>query len=393
MPEEKLINRPEYLEKLIKWSADTTLIKIITGVRRCGKSKLLDLFKSHLLANGTSESQIHKIDLDLLENKWLHEPTALYNHILNMVQPDKLNYVFLDEVQLVKDWQEVANSLRSKDNIDLYLIGSNAYMFSSKLGTLLGGRYIEIKMQPLSFKEFLDGLHPGESITESANLMADFNRYITQSGFPQTLKYNGDSELIEDYLLDSVYKNTITKDIIERYQLRSPEKLSEVITAIDNNAPKPADVSQEDFDAITKIRSYTNSNGFMFNAMIPVYANAKEVAKKFILYMASDEAQQIFFNETGALLPYSTAKLEKPANPTRLQQAVLDSIGKTTYISNRAPKTPIFYNTELESWHINIEGYIGTTEKADKMTAKQFWDWNYEEYSSNFDLYLSMAQQ
>ena len=82
MPEEKLINRPEYLEKLIKWSADTTLIKIITGVRRCGKSKLLDLFKSHLLANGTSESQIHKIDLDLLENKWLHEPTALYNHIL-----------------------------------------------------------------------------------------------------------------------------------------------------------------------------------------------------------------------------------------------------------------------------------------------------------------------
>ena len=102
MPEEKLINRPEYLEKLIKWSADTTLIKIITGVRRCGKSKLLDLFKSHLLANGTSESQIHKIDLDLLENKWLHEPTALYNHILNVVQPDKLNYVFLDEVQLVR---------------------------------------------------------------------------------------------------------------------------------------------------------------------------------------------------------------------------------------------------------------------------------------------------
>lgn len=255
MPEEKLINRPEYLEKLIKWSADTTLIKIITGVRRCGKSKLLDLFKSHLLANGTSESQIHKIDLDLLENKWLHEPTALYNHILNMVQPDKLNYVFLDEVQLVKDWQEVANSLRSKDNIDLYLTGSNAYMFSSKLGTLLGGRYIEIKMQPLSFKEFLDGLHPGESITESANLMADFNRYITQSGFPQTLKYNGDSELIEDYLLDSVYKNTITKDIIERYQLRSPEKLSEVIKFLFDNISRETSIS-----SIEKALGQTVSN-------------------------------------------------------------------------------------------------------------------------------------
>lgn len=179
-----------------------------------------------------------------------------------------------------------------------------------------------------------------------------------------------------------------------KYQtIQSDEKLSEVITAIDTNASKPADVSQEDFDAITKIRSYTNSNGFMFNAMIPVYSNAKKVAKEFLLYMASDEAQQIFFNETGALLPYSTANLQKPANPTRLQKAVLDSLGKTTYISNRAPKNPIFYNTDLESWHINIEGYIGTTEKADKMTAKQFWDWNYDEYSSNFDLYLSMAQQ
>ena len=107
--------------------------------------------------------------------------------------------------------------------------------------------------------------------------------------------------------------------------------------------------------------------------------------------MASDEAQQIFYDETGALLPYSTEKLKTPENPTRLQKAVLDSLGKTTYISNKIQKNPIFYNTDLECWQNNIEGYIGTT-SDDKMTALQFWTWNYEQYSENFDLYLSMAQ-
>lgn len=177
-----------------------------------------------------------------------------------------------------------------------------------------------------------------------------------------------------------------------KYQtIQSDEKLSEVIAAIDANEPRPQEVSEEDFAAIQKIRSYTNSNGFLFNAMIPAYANAKEVAKKFLLYMASDEAQQIFFDETGALLPYSTENLKKPENPTRLQTAVLDSLGKTTYISNKDQRNPIFYNTDLESWHNNIEGYIGTT-SDDKMTALQFWNWNYSQYSKNFDLYLSMAQ-
>ncbi len=253
MVTEKLINRPEYLEKLIKWSADTSLIKIITGVRRCGKSKLLDLFKTHLLSAGIAESQIHKIDLDMLENEWLLEPTALYDHIMSIIDKDKLNYVFLDEIQLVTDWQKVANSLRNKDNIDLYLTGSNAYMFSSKLGTLLGGRYTEIKMQPLSFKEFVDGLNQSKDnktnelfvsdIMVSPVLIEYFNRYISQSGFPQTLKYNGDTELIDGYLLDSVYKNTITKDIIERYQLRNPDKFNKVVRFLFDNISRETSIS------------------------------------------------------------------------------------------------------------------------------------------------------
>jgi predicted AAA+ superfamily ATPase len=242
---EKLIQRPEYLEKLKKWSNDTSMIKIITGVRRCGKSKLLVLFEQYLLESGVDKSQIHKIDLDLLENAELLDPMKLYNHILGLLVPDKLNYVFLDEIQMVPDWQKTANSLRNKENIDLYLTGSNAYMFSSKLGTILGGRYTEIKMQPLSFKEYVSGIHgfeefklPDDStgyLLSTPNIMTDYQNYITQSGFPQTLKYNGDMDLITDYLMNSVYNNTINKDIIERYKLRNPAKLTEVVKFIFDN--------------------------------------------------------------------------------------------------------------------------------------------------------------
>ena len=126
------------------------------------------------------------------------------------VKKGKKDYILLDEIQMVPDWQKTANSLRDKENVDLYLTGSNAYMFSSKLGTILGGRYTEIKMQPLSFKEYVDGIHglkefklpDGSSghIMTTQNIMVDYKNYIIQSGFPQTLKYNGDMELITDYL-------------------------------------------------------------------------------------------------------------------------------------------------------------------------------------------------
>lgn len=242
---EKLIQRPEYLEKLKKWSTDTGLIKIITGVRRCGKSKLLVLFEQYLLESGVKESQIHHIDLDILDNAYLLDSMKLYKHVLGLLVPGKMNYVFLDEIQMVPDWQKTANSLRDKENVDLYLTGSNAYMFSSKLGTILGGRYTEIKMQPLSFKEYVDGIQNNEirldesvldkSVLAGSNLMDYYQKYISQSGFPQTLKYNGDMELITDYLMNSVYNNTINKDIIERYNLRNPAKLTEVVKFIFDN--------------------------------------------------------------------------------------------------------------------------------------------------------------
>lgn len=240
---EMLIKRPEYLEKLKKWSRDPGLVKIVTGVRRCGKSKLFTLFGQYLMSDGVDESQIHTIQLDMLENRAFLDPVKLYEHVLGRLIPVKMNYVFLDEIQMVPDWQMVANSLKEKDNVDLYLTGSNAYMFSSKLGTIVGGRYVEIKMQPLSFKEYVEGVHEVQKVSDvpkiqmfgSPDLMADYHRYVVQGGFPQTLKYDGDAELINTYLMDTVYNNTISKDIIERYNLRSPEKLNEVVKFLFDN--------------------------------------------------------------------------------------------------------------------------------------------------------------
>ncbi|GBU23581.1 hypothetical protein R83H12_00197 [Fibrobacteria bacterium R8-3-H12] len=241
MVEEKLISRPEYLEKLRSWQQDPDMIKIITGVRRSGKSKLLTLMQRDLLKNGVNAAQIQQIDLDLDDNKEFLDREVLYKHILNGLVPNKMNYVFLDEIQLVKDWQKIANSLRAKKNIDLYLTGSNAYMFSSKLSTLIGGRYIEIKIQPLSFKEYIAGkkeLHKGKVIGN----IKEYERYTVESAFPQTLKYNGDMQLIGDYLKDSVYRNTISKDIIERYELKDTVKLDNVVRYLFANITKETSI-------------------------------------------------------------------------------------------------------------------------------------------------------
>jgi predicted AAA+ superfamily ATPase len=242
MAEEKLINRPEYLEKLKKWQKDPDMIKIITGVRRCGKSKLFTLIQRDLQKNGVSSAQIQQIDFDLDDNRQFLDREFLYKHILDNLVPDKMNYVFLDEIQLVKDWQKTANSLRAKDSIDLYLTGSNAYMFSGKLSTLIGGRYIEVRMQPLSFREFVVGSKELRGIEAANDISKEYDRYTTESGFPQTLKYDGDMQLIGDYLMDSVYRNTINKDIIKRYKLKDTAKLDNVVRYLFDNIAKETSI-------------------------------------------------------------------------------------------------------------------------------------------------------
>ena len=164
---EKIVGRPQYIEQLKKWQSQTDLIKIVTGVRRCGKSKLFSLYQFDLVVHKIADdNQIininledriltQKIGLEYDKENFLTGYDKLLDYIVKHLDPEKMNYVFIDEIQLLKDWQIAANTLRLQNNIDLYLTGSNAYMFSSDLANQLGGRYVEIKMQPLSFKEYI----------------------------------------------------------------------------------------------------------------------------------------------------------------------------------------------------------------------------------------------
>jgi predicted AAA+ superfamily ATPase len=138
--------------------------------------------------------------------------------------------VFLDEIQLVRDWQKTINSLRMRPNIDLYLTGSNAYMFSGELATLLGGRYVEIKMLPLSFKEYIMGTGG-----ETNNLQEKYDKYTAESGFPQTVAFSGNRQLVNDYLINTVYQNTVQKDIVKRFKLKDPARLDNVVRYIFDN--------------------------------------------------------------------------------------------------------------------------------------------------------------
>ena len=151
-----MIERPLYLDKLFSWK-DKDTIKVITGIRRCGKSKILECYADKLRQDGVSAKQIVFINFEEMGEEQIVDAQTLHKTIEKKLTANKgkMTYVFLDEVQKVPEWEKAVASLRLKKNIDLYLTGSNAYMLSSELATYLSGRYIEIKMYPLSFKEFL----------------------------------------------------------------------------------------------------------------------------------------------------------------------------------------------------------------------------------------------
>ena len=241
---ENLINRPEYVAKLNSWFGQTDLVKIVTGVRRCGKSKLFKLFQEELITKKEiSETQIiginledleqtSKIGLQLQDNNILVPYKALLDYIVSKLSSNKMNYVFIDEIQMLANWQQVANTLRLRENVDLYLTGSNAYMFSSDLANSFGGRYVEIKMQPYSLKEYREAL-----LSEKENYTPQdlYNNYITESGFPQTIKFKHNKELINDYIMNTVFYNTIQKDIVRRFNIANTNKLDAVIRFIFDN--------------------------------------------------------------------------------------------------------------------------------------------------------------
>lgn len=208
------------MNKLIAFK-DKNLIKVIIGIRRCGKSTIMEIYRDWLKEQGVSIDQIVYLNFEDYDNFELRNPMNLYAYIKPLLIEDKMNYLFFDEIQHVQDFPDIINSLNLKPNVDIYITGSNAYMLSSEIATLLSGRYIEIAMQPLSFKEYVDGTG------EYDNLQKAYNDYITRSSFPYTLELNTNSE-VSDYLT-GLYNTIVVKDIMSRKRLPDVMMLESVI--------------------------------------------------------------------------------------------------------------------------------------------------------------------
>ena len=223
-----MINRPQYLKELLSFK-DTDLIKIVTGVRRSGKSTLFDLYKQELIRLGVDEKQIQIIKFEEIENESLLDYKKLHQHILDNLAPDKKNYVFLDEIQNVPDFQKAVRSLFEKGNIDLYLTGSNSKLQSGQWATSLAGRYVEIKMYPLSYKEFY------ETYSDVAKQNPDkiYEDYLTYSSFPYATYFlkQGTKDVLKQIhtYIEGIFNTIILKDVMENSGISEESRLRRVI--------------------------------------------------------------------------------------------------------------------------------------------------------------------
>lgn len=222
-----LINRKEYLDKLIALK-DKQVIKIITGVRRCGKSTLIEIYKNYLAKNGIDEETMISINFEDFDFYDLRDPNKLYSYIKERLHSEKQNYIFLDEIQHVKDFPSVVDSLFIKNNVDIYITGSNAYMLSSEIATVISGRYIEISMLPLSFAEYV------ESTGDKKDLSRKYVDYIQNSSFPYTLQLRDQTKEIKSYL-DAIYNTVIIKDIAIRKKIKDISMLESVTRFVYDN--------------------------------------------------------------------------------------------------------------------------------------------------------------
>lgn len=206
----KLINRPEYLNQLIQ-NKDVDLVKIVTGIRRCGKSSLLDLFHQHLLNHGIADSNIIHMNLESLRYRDLKDYLVFYDYVSERIAKSGKTYLIFDELQVIEHWEKAIESFRLDFDVDIYITGSNAYLLSTEFSTLLSGRYVEIHMLPLSFKEFLDFYEfaPDISIEEK------FQKYLQFGGMPILREYRF-NEARNMQALEGIYSTVILRNILQR---------------------------------------------------------------------------------------------------------------------------------------------------------------------------------
>ena len=264
-----LIQRKEYLNKLIAFK-DKQLIKIVTGIRRCGKSTLLGLYQQWLKEQGVEKNQIISINFEDMDYEELTDHRKLYVYIKERLVDDKMTYIFFDEVHNIDNFPKVVDSLYIKDNVDMYITGSNAYMLSSEIATLISGRYVQIEMLPLSFKEYM------ESTGNMNDRGIKYTEYLQSSSFPYTLELKGQPDEIRDYL-EGLYNTIVIKDIVTRKKISDPMMLESVLKFVFDNIGSPL--------SSKKIADTMTSNGRKIDTKtVEKYLEA--LTESYIIYQA-----------------------------------------------------------------------------------------------------------
>ncbi len=208
---------------------DQHIIKVVTGIRRCGKSTLMQMFQDWLKNNGVAENNIVSLNFEERENQTYTSWTEVYDFIVNDLSEEQMNYVFLDEVQMIPQFEKLVDALFVKPNVDLYVTGSNAYLLSSELGTLLSGRYISINLRPFSFSEYVC------SFPDNGNTDRMFRQYMNSSSFPEAVNLSQVAPEMANEYLKSLYETVVVKDIVKRNHLRKFDVLKQVLGFISDS--------------------------------------------------------------------------------------------------------------------------------------------------------------
>ncbi len=269
-----MIERIEYLQQLFAWK-DEMVIKVVTGMRRCGKSTLLTQYQDLLINDGVEESQIISINFELLENEPLLRYQTLYRYIKERLHQDKMTYIFLDEIQKVTSFEKVVDSLYARSNVDIYISGSNSYMLFSKLATLLSGRYVEISVFPLSFREYCQ--------TTGLKDEAAFADYMKYGGLPYLAVMKKTEEKADVYL-EGIYNTVILKDIEDR-QRRDVSRKNSIDVALLRDISKYLASSIGSPISIKNISDYLVSNGRKISANT-VFDYVTALSQAFMFYPA-----------------------------------------------------------------------------------------------------------
>ena len=275
------IKRDNYLS-ILKNFKDQQIIKVITGIRRCGKSTLLEMFQDYLKETGVSDKQIISINFEDADNEGLQDRKKLYEHLKSKLVKGKKTYIFLDEIQRVKEFEQTVDSLFINKDVDLYITGSNAWLLSSELATLLTGRYVEIKMLPLSFREYVSAFE------EKTDISRKFRDYLRYSSFPQAIelyKINPDNI---NLFLDGIYNTILFKDVMQRKGITDRNTLERVTKYLYDNIGNRTSVKNisDNIDGLEKNNSYNTVSSYvdaLVDSFIVYKANRYDIKGKELL--------------------------------------------------------------------------------------------------------------